>query len=51
MTAVIITMDNPGKGRVTRTFRVGDTHAQADTYQRLREAAGAVLVKRIEVEQ
>lgn len=49
MSAVIITMTHPRQGRVTRTFRVGDTKAQADEYQRLREEAGETLIKRLEV--
>lgn len=49
MSAVIITMTHPRQGRVTRTFRVGDTNAQADEYQRLREEAGETLIKRLEV--
>lgn len=51
MVAVIVTMLQPNHRPVTRTFRVGDTHAQADEYQANREEAGATLIKRIEVEQ
>ena len=51
MSAVIITMTHPRQGRVTRTFRVGDTQTQADEYQRLREEAGQAPIKRLEVAQ
>ena len=51
MSAVIITMRHPDQRIITRTFRVGDTKAQADEYQRLREEAGAALIKRLEVAQ
>lgn len=54
MTAVIITMADQARRRITKTFRVNGyrtANQQANDYQHRQEARGNVLVKRIEIPQ